>query len=73
MELFNRCQQKSISEENGCSSIILDLDLASLVDGTVELLGGDPVEPSNSVLKLQVLLFVGGRGRAEEVPVKFQI
>ena len=48
---------------------MLVLDLASLVDGTVELLGGDPVEPSNSVLKLQVLLFVGGRGRAEEVPV----
>ena len=60
-----------MSEENGSSSIIfiLDLDLASLVDGTVELLGGDPVEPSYSVLKLQVLLFVGGRGRAEEVPV----
>ena len=51
--------------------IVSDSDLASLVDGTVELLGGDPVEPPYSVLKLQVLLFVGRRGRAEEVPFMF--
>ena len=45
------------------------MNLASLVDGAVELLGGDPVEPPYPVLELQVLLLVGGGGRAEEVPV----